>query len=818
MDDTNRGEIGTRSPDTDRALRERAESRLRRAGGPLELRGETPERVAHELRVYQAELELQNEELRRWELELSASRAEYASLYDEAPVGYFSFDRHGRILRANLTAAAMLRMGRADLIGLQFARFLDVASADTFYLQCQAAGRTHQKQACELRVLPAAGQPLTCRLDSICVDKEGQQVCHSTMVDRTAQKRVELALQESEARLRQIAEHVADVFWIVERELQRVSYVSPGFERVWGHPAEPVAAGALAWTQWVHETDRSRAHTDAMHLWEGQPLDAEYRIANAGQKPCFVRVRAFAVESAQGDVARHIFVAQDVTAERALQQELQQVLKMEAMGALASGMAHDSRNVLQAVIGCMRIAMSDAGLSERSREHLTRGIEAAKSGARLTDQLMAFGRKELLRPRPIRIDELLERTAPLLQRLLGDTVAVRLQLDGQGAVIEADPVQIEQILLNLGSNARDAMPQGGTLTVSSEHVDIDPLHAARIQLSSHGPHVRLRVADTGCGMDDDTQKRVFELFFTTKGEGRGTGLGLATVLAVTHKLHGQVAVESEVGKGTAFTLLLPLTDEVPSRPLTSESTDKSKLQGRVLLVEDNDAVRTVLAEQMRELGLEVTESASGPEALALCEAQGSLPDALVSDVMMPSMTGFELAERLRRQQPQLPVLYLSAYAPEDLVRTGSRPVATILRKPVDGLELQQELRSLLASAERAEPVATSGGPRTVLLVEDEVASRLVLRDFLEDEGFTVLHAATAAAALKAANHHASSIDVLLTDLNLPDLRGPELANTLRQALPALKVVYMSGEVEADVGADTLLPKPLDLDAVAAAVS
>jgi hypothetical protein len=408
-----------------------------------------------------------------------------------------------------------------------------------------------------------------------------------------------------------------------------------------------------------------------------------------------VRDRAFLLDTPSPQIAG---VARDITDDRDLEEELRQSQKLEALGNLASSVAHDFGNLLQGVMGCLNIALSESTAPERSRDYTRQALMAVRDGATLVGQLMKFGRKDKVRPRAISIDSVIQGSAKLLQRLLGDHIELRIIADAPGGMILADPMQIEQILMNLAANARDAMPEGGTLLMRTESAAITNDPAAPKQ-----PLVSLEVRDVGCGMDRETQKRVFEPFFTTKAAGKGTGLGLSAVRAVTRDLGGQVRLESRPGQGTAFIFHFPAVSVSPfvqPCPLA-----ESQFAGRALLVEDDWLVRMSVRQYLEALGFEVLEAGDAVEALSRAKEAIVL---LVTDVVLPEVSGPRMRDMLRAQYPDLKALYISAHPAPYLMEHGLlQESEMMLQKPFELQDLAFRLNELCSptSSTRSEPKA-----------------------------------------------------------------------------------------------------------------
>ncbi len=684
----NRAKSGTQ-------LRQRAELALReRSVRPLEDSEVAPARLRHELEIHQVELEMQNEALRTAQLELEASRDRYHELYDLAPVAYVTLDAGGKILEANMTAALLLGVERSRLVGRHLASFAAPDDADDLHRYLQRVFQTTSKQVTEIDLMPGKGQRLHVHVEAVCArpTETEPRSCRCVLVDLSALRRAEQKLSESEERFRQIAECIEDAFYVRERD-GRYSYVSPGYERLRGEPAAELDAAAGSWVAAVHPDDRERlARAEARLLQDGEPLDQQYRVLRSPDEVRFVRHRAYPVLGPAGGILRTVGVIHDETAERELEHELRHAQKMEAVGALASGVAHDFNNVLQAILGLASMAVSEAASRDDVRQHIEGIVRASKRGGTVAGRLMAFARRAAPATAPQDLDGMVRDAVALLRHLLTENIGVDVDLDARGSMILADPSHIEQILMNLATNARDAMPHGGTLHVETRILTAGELRGGR-WIRRAERYVRLKVSDTGTGIDDATRRRIFEPFFTTKRTGKGTGLGLSSVFALTRQIGGHVEVDSEVGSGTSFSIELPATDVRRITP-SPRGLDASLLSGKVLLVEDEPMVRITVRCYLEELGLSVIEAANGEEAQRLFTASLGSVRLLITDVVMPAMLGTTLAELLQATTPALRVLFITAN-PQGILAERLAPGRALLRKPFAKEELAEKLRELL---------------------------------------------------------------------------------------------------------------------------
>jgi nitrogen-specific signal transduction histidine kinase/CheY-like chemotaxis protein len=391
----------------------------------------------------------------------------------------------------------------------------------------------------------------------------------------------------------------------------------------------------------------------------------------------------------------------DLTARKNLEAELRQSQKLEAIGSLAGGVAHDFNNILTVIVGYSEMMLAEPELPGMLRSDLREVRLAADRAATLTRQLLAFSRKQVLHPTVLSVNEAVGEMHGMLSRIIREDVRLETRLGAEVHPILVDRGQLEQVIMNLAVNARDAMPQGGTLVIETANVELDAAYGALHAGAAPGPHVVLSVTDTGTGMDAVTRQRLFEPFFTTKGAGHGTGLGLSTVYGIVQQSGGSIYVYSEPGRGTTFKIYFPrhhgaldereVAPELPPVAAPEHAT--------ILLVEDDPTVRGAVRSMLERLGYLVLEAADGATALREVREGTRRPDAVLSDAMMPEMSGLELAEALLHEHPDLPILIMSGYA-EDAVALGGRLAANVrfVEKPFTVRALSLALAEVLAPA------------------------------------------------------------------------------------------------------------------------
>jgi two-component system, cell cycle sensor histidine kinase and response regulator CckA len=516
----------------------------------------------------------------------------------------------------------------------------------------------------------------------------------------------------SARRFHDLVQSLDAVVWEADADMRRFTFVSRQTERMFGYPVTRWLEEPGFWPKTVHPDDRARAIAAyAMLAERGLHHQLEYRLVAADGRAVQVSDVVHVCRDDLGVARTFSGVMVDITEQRSLEAQLRQSQKMEAIGRLAGGVAHDFNNLLSVVIGRTQML-----LDERPELHRELSLieSTAERAAALTRQLLAFGRKQSREPRVLELGAVLTGLEPMLRRVIREDIELAVRPHPGGAYVEVDPVQIEQIVLNLVVNARDAMPAGGRLII--EVADEAADRSAGSGDDAAGRRVALVVSDTGVGMHPSTLAHMFEPFFTTKQPGEGTGLGLATVYGIVTQSGGEIGVESAPGHGTRFTIHLPRVDRPAAT--TAAAPGPAALMGgteTILLVEDEPAVRALVRDVLVEWGYRVIAAASGDEALRLARSVETPIDLLLTDVIMPRMNGSALATRLVAARPGLKVLYMSGYSGETLLRDSGTP---LLPKPVIPAALIAKVREVLARdgagglpATRAGLASASTAPR-----------------------------------------------------------------------------------------------------------
>lgn len=528
--------------------------------------------------------------------------------------------------------------------------------------------------------------------------------------DRTARRQAEHALRESETRFRKLAE--SGIIGITIADVHgNILEANDAYIKMVGYSREELLRGDVRWAdltppkfagQAARAVEQLRA-SGVAPLWEtetlrkdGTPIPVIVGVTMLEYPKC-IAVIADLSERKQAEAE----LRQAQEALRQSEEQLRQAQKMEAVGRLAGGVAHDFNNVLSVILSYSDFILGDLKGADPLRADMEEIRKAGSRAAALTRQLLMFSRQQVVEPKVVDLYEVLSSMDKMLQRILGEDVDLVLMAPKQRGRIMVDPSHIEQVILNLVVNARDAMPTGGKLTIETANVLLDEDYALNHLPVKAGPHVVMAVSDTGIGMTRETQARIFEPFFTTKDIGKGTGLGLSTVFGIVQQSGGNIWVYSEPGKGTTFKVYLPRvdadTDVLQSQPAPAT------LQGveTILLVEDEEQVRTIAHNILRRQGYNVIVAQNAGEALLHCESHFGTIDLLVTDVVMPQMSGPELARRLGTGRPQMKVLCMSGYADDSIVRHGVLEAGVaFLQKPITPASLARKVREVLDDTTR----------------------------------------------------------------------------------------------------------------------
>jgi PAS domain S-box-containing protein len=506
------------------------------------------------------------------------------------------------------------------------------------------------------------------------------------------------AWKESDERFRQMAGSVGEVFWMLDVDQNRLLYVSPAFEKIWGRDPSLLDERQNL-LESVHPEDRDRIRAFLERNVGGQACEEIYRIVRPDGAVRWIHDRSFPVFSQDGKLYRVTGIAADITEQRELEDQLRQAQKMDAVGRLAGGVAHDFNNLLTVIGGYAQTLLDGTPGEDPQRIPLEHILKASNRAAALTSQLLAFSRKQVVQPKQINLNHLVINMESLLRRVMGEHISFHPALSITSLYVKADPNQLEQVLINLATNARDAMPDGGEFRIETGIVDAREGGAdGRLK---EGKYACLKVSDTGIGMNHTVLERAFEPFFTTKGVGKGTGLGLSMVYGIVQQNLGTIHVRSELGSGTVFEIYLPA---VPAVEEVKEAVGLTgRLQGdeTILVAEDEPGVREFVRDSLQQLGYTVLPAADGYEAIRVLEEHSGPVHLLLTDVIMPLMSGPELAKRVQAVKPAAKVLYMSGYTGDALAFHGlPHRKAGFIEKPFTVTVLAEVVRKVLSEDHR----------------------------------------------------------------------------------------------------------------------
>jgi PAS domain S-box-containing protein len=609
---------------------------------------------------------------------------QFPDLSEEQVRGFGMDDYHAEGLRLLGTRSAIIvpLVAREQRVG-------------TLALVSASPGRF---EAADVRLAAELGRRAAMALDSARLYADLQR-------ENAERRQAEAARGTTEARLRGIVENAPALIYVKDLE-GRYLLVNRHMAEVLGVDASSVL-GKTVFDVYAPEQAQALAALDQRMLTAGEALEGEEELPHADGLHTYITIKA-PITDASGHVYALCGISTDITARkhaeaalRRSEEQLRQAQKMEAIGKLAGGIAHDFNNLLSVILGYSSLLIQSMEPSDTRRAEVEEIERAGMRASALTQQLLAFGRKQLLQPKLIKLSDVVAGVETMLRRLIGEHIDLTVRSSAELGGVRADPSQMEQIIINLAVNSRDAMPRGGRLIIETANVNVDQAQAAQVGVLP-GPHVMLAVTDHGLGMDPATQARIFEPFFTTKEIGKGTGLGLATVFGIVQQSGGGICVGSELGKGTTFRVYLPRTDATEESARESHHPVLGALHGSetILLVEDEEQVRTLVRTILQACGYHVIDAQSGGDALIVSEKHAGAIDLLLTDVIMPHMTGPQLALRMNGRVAK--VLYMSGYTEDSIVHQGVLDAeVALLQKPITRQTLARKVREVLDSPAHA---------------------------------------------------------------------------------------------------------------------
>jgi len=618
---------------------------------------------------------------------LMAEKTLSEAMLDHLPGIFYLFDRQGKLMRWNEPLERVTQYSTEEIARMNSLDFFEEEDRQRVIDSIQR-GLTKGKASLEVNLVAKDGAKIPYLMTGSRITVDGEYYLVGLGIDITKRRRLEESFKD-------LVFHAPMGIYIVQDRKLRL--VNPGFQSITGY-SEGELLGSDCLDLATPEY-KKRIQQNAVEMLKGKTSSPyEYQFVTKGGETKWAMESVTTTSFNEGKATLGYFM--DITERKLLEEQLSRAQRIEAIGILAGGVAHDFNNLLTAIIGYGELMKMELDKNDPHYHYAEEIMKTANRGATLTHQLLAFSRKQILQPSIININSLVINMERLLRRLIGEDIELVTAISHDLSAVRADKGQVEQIIMNLAVNARDAMPQGGKLTIETANVHLDADYG-RVHLAvTPGRYVMLAVSDNGAGMDAKTQAHIFEPFFTTKEKGQGTGLGLATVYGIVKQSGGYIWVYSEPGQGTTFKVYFPRVKEVP---VASEkelpAVTELKGQETILLVEDDDTLRQLIARGLKKYGYTVLKAGNGGEALLLCEKEDSPIHLLLTDVVMPQMSGRELAERLAALHPDMKILFMSGYTENAMLSNGVlKSKMGFLQKPFKVNKLVRKIREILGSS------------------------------------------------------------------------------------------------------------------------
>jgi PAS domain S-box-containing protein len=641
-----------------------------------------------------AELEETEVRLRHAEAELLREKCFVDSALDSLPGIFYLFDQSGRMLRWNRNFQEVSEYSAEEISAMHPAQ-LFTGDDQAYIAERINRAFTQGDSDAEADFTTRSGRKIPYFFTGHLLVVDGENYLVGMGIDTTVRKENEKELRRSEAKYHSLVDHSNDAIYLLRDG--KFEVINSKFEEIFGVTQEDVQRPDFSFLDLVAPKSREMILERGRRIARGEPLAQNYEFTALGRDGREVEVEVSVAHIPYEGGTASQGILRDVTKRKRLEVELLQAQKMEAVGRLAGGVAHDFNNIMTCILGNADLVLSELDPDVDIREYLDEIVTAGNRAAALTRQLLAFSRRQMLQPVVLNLKKLVSDLEKMLRRLIGEDVELVTMLDpGTGCVL-ADPGQLEQVLMNLAVNARDAMPRGGRLIIETASRKLLQEHVSGKVTIPPGSYALLSVSDSGTGMDEETMANIFEPFFTTKEVGEGTGLGLSMVFGSIKQSDGYILVSSEPGRGTMFTIYLPLVDMEPSR-IEGRDSDARPKSGRetVLVVEDDLRVLQLVRAILRQNGYTVLQAESGEDAIRCLDERSEPVDLLITDVVMPKMSGRELADLVLTRQPDLRVIYTSGYTGEAIFRRGFLETdAMFLPKPFTPQALMSKIREVL---------------------------------------------------------------------------------------------------------------------------
>ena len=630
---------------------------------------------------------------------------------------------------------------------------------------------------------------------------------------RNRARQAESSLRVSEARYRAIIETTQEGIWTLDAD-RKITYVNERLASMLGYSREELVGQSV--DRFIDPSLLEKSRHDSERTKQGIREQYDFIFRRKDESQLHAIVAASPLYDQRRNYSGALGMIADITDSKhaeeqrsRLEHQLEQAQKLDSIGRLAGGVAHDFNNLLTVINGYADLLLREIKEEDPIRANLAEMRRAGERGAELTRRLLSFSRQQLIDPKPVDLNQLMADSGNMLRRLMGEDVEIVIVPGDSVGWVNADAGQMSQVLLNLAVNARYAMPDGGKLIIATSNADLNANDAEKHPGVTPGRCVLLAVTDTGVGMDEETQRHLFEPFFTTKEVGKGIGLGLSIVYGIVKQNGGSIEVDSKPGQGTTFKICLPRVEKTQAGEEVKQPVPAVLHgSGTILLVEDEEEVRNLAARVLSSYGYQVLRGSHGQEALSLAERHPEPIDLLLTDVIMPGMTGQELAQRMKPLRPAMKVLYMSGYSGNVIARRGVLdPGVAYLAKPFTESALAAKVREVLGS---------SGARATILVVDDDEGVRKLLEHLLTGAGYEIVAAANGREAVEVVRGR--SIDLVITDLVMPEVEGIETIQALRSERPEVKIIAVSGafggkflRAAVKLGASATLLKPIERD-------
>ena len=717
------------------------------------------------------------------------------ALMDNIPDGIWFRDRDGRFTRVNKAAATFLGVEEpSQVIGRSMFDFYLPELVEQIQKEEEKIVRLRRPETNEIRQILLQNGTIRwlSTTKAPIIDRDGSVAALvGVSRDVTEQKRAELALQESEEKYRQIVETAAEGVWIFDQHFETV-FVNSKMAGMLGYVPEEMMHRSIS--NFLADEDTA-LQLERFEKANSSKSTADVRLKRNDGTLIWTILASSPMVDSSGRRTGTLAMFTDVTERKTLEEQFRQAQKLEAVGRFAGGVAHDFNNLLTVISGSSQLLLRRLE-SDALRAQVEKIETAAGQAANLTRQLLSFSRRRVFQPEVVDLNTVVANFQKLCLPIIGVDVELVSRLDPLLGRARADIGQLDQVLMNLVVNARDAMPSGGRLTLETTNIDW-----------KGEPRILLSVQDTGCGMDAETQSHIFDPFFTTKEEGKGTGLGLSTVHGIVTQHGGSIEVTSEVGKGTCFSIYLPRVTGVVSPAVDVKTVAWPGGSETILIVEDRPTVRELVQETLAPCGYKILEAGNGEDGLDVLRSQTQPVHLVITDLIMPGMNGKEFAELVRKTRKDTKILYMSGYGGDamPIIDAGEQ----LLQKPFTPEALLRKIREVLSPSPTV---------KSILVVDDENEIRNLLRSILEDDGYKVYTAENGKRAVEILKQ--SPVNLMFTDLAMPVQEGLETITYLRKEYPSLPVVAMSGtfrgtmlNTAAHLGAAAILEKPVNIDEV-----